>query len=123
MLKKSSVLTLALTALCACFSAAKSFAAEDSKLTGTVKVEKDDAGAVKKVTLNVGEGAAAVAYTVVQDDKGKEVAKHDGETCTITGTVAEKDGEKQLTVKESKAAEKPKAPAKTKKPEHPEHPK
>ncbi len=118
-MNKISVLAAALAAMCAFFTASAGFAADDSKLTGTVKVVKDDAGAVKKVTLTVGDGASAVADAVVQDEKGKEIAKFDGKKCTITGTVEEKEGEKLLTVKESKEAR----AEKSKNPEHPEHPK
>ena len=93
---KSVVAIMAVVVLVA--AASYALAADDVKVTGTVSVVKDDAGAVKSASVKAGD----VTYNVVLDDKGKEVAKLDGKKVEITGTVEEKDAVKNLTVKECK---------------------
>lgn len=75
-------------------------------VVGTVAVTKekvkDDAGAqaevIKSITLTSGKKDAPAVYNVVLDDNGKKLAEFDGKRVKATGTIAEKDGNKWLTV-------------------------
>ena len=69
-------------------------AADEVTLTGKVSVTKDGEK-VTAVKLTVGEAV----YVVVQDDNGKKLVEKDGKMVKVVGTVEEKDGVKNLTVK------------------------
>ncbi|MCZ7646958.1 MAG: hypothetical protein M5U26_17165 [Planctomycetota bacterium] len=75
--------------------------AGDATVTGAVSVTQDGDN-VTAVTIKTEDGKS---YSVTLDEKGKEVAKHNGKKVTVTGEVAEKDGAHWITVKEAKAAE------------------
>lgn len=84
-------------------------------ITGTVAVTKekakDDKGVetdvIKSITITSGKKDAPVVYCVVLDDNGKKVADFDGKKVKATGTVAEKDGNKWLTVQSCEEFVKP----------------
>jgi len=74
-------------------------AAKPETITGLVAAAKDADGVVTAVTVKVGD----VVYNVTFDDKAKELAKLDGKTVDVTGTIVTDDkGVKTITVTEFK---------------------
>ncbi|HPD17714.1 MAG TPA: hypothetical protein PLE19_22480 [Planctomycetota bacterium] len=98
---------LALIAVCVAvaFVASVAMAAEGEKpkkqpgCVGTVAVTKDG-DAIKSITITGGKKDAPVVYCVVLDENGKKVAAFDGKKVKAIGTIAEKDGNKWITVTE-----------------------
>ena len=74
-------------------------------VTGVVKVTKE-ADKVTKIEIT----HADTVYEVTMDAEGNKLAKEDGKSIAAKGTLAEKDGMKDLTVKSFKIVT-PKAPA------------
>lgn len=104
MLKKSlvrlAVVLIAAAALCSavCFAGEKCPAgsAEPVKVQGTVSVTKDASGAITAVTLTAADG---VSYNVTLDENGKKLGEEMADKkVEVEGTVAEKDGQKCITV-------------------------
>jgi phage gp16-like protein len=87
---KASVLMMVLAM---CFVGAMVLAADEA-LTGKVSVTKGDDGKVTAIKLAVGE----VTYNVNLEGKGMGLAELDKKVAKVTGTVAEKDGAKWITV-------------------------
>lgn len=74
-------------------------AEEKVTLKGSVSVTENDDWEVTGVFLTVTEGKAAGKYTVALDAKGRELGrKADGQEAEVTGTLATKDGKKELKV-------------------------
>jgi hypothetical protein len=88
--------------LASCIFAAEAPGADVVKLQGVVSVSRDANDVITSVQLTAGD----VKYEVVLDAKGKELGEQmDGEKVEAEGTVAEKDGQKMLTVSAFKRIE------------------
>jgi len=97
-------------AFCAVLMAALACAAEGEKkerkgdrpIVGIVtatKETKDGQEVITAVTLTDKRGGAETVYNVVLDDNGKKLGQEmNGKRARVAGTVAEKDGKKEITV-------------------------
>lgn len=76
-------------------------------VTGVVKVLKDNQKGKDEVTGVDLTTADGTIYSVVQNVEGKMLAKDNGQSVDVTGTVSEKEGKKWLHVKTCKVAAAP----------------
>ena len=94
----SKILLLGMIVLALCVSVVM---AEEIVVQGTVAVTKDADNNITAITLNAGE----VVYSVVLNEKGKELATSDGKKVEVRGVVTEKDKVKFIEVNSFKVIE------------------
>jgi uncharacterized membrane protein len=79
--------------------------ADTVRVHGVVKVTTNDAKEVTAITITMKTQDKETVYNVVLDENGKKLAAENGKTVMVRGTVAEKEGVKNLTVVEYKVVE------------------
>jgi uncharacterized lipoprotein YajG len=88
--------TALLSAVCFAGEKCPAGSTDPVKVQGIVSVTKDANGAITAVTLTAADGAA---YNVTLDENGKKLGEEMADKkVDVEGTVAEKDGQKCITV-------------------------